>query len=157
MAIGNDRYLNSFKEMYVVRIKQKRIKQVLFQKLCHEKTEELGRQLQVEEESEINEEAEDQSKAIDLNRVCLCFQAFIKDDVESKLVSICEPVYSNVITSMIKRNHKRELKIISMEPKRGTTNGGTAVIILVKPIDDGKNYDFKFSNYCKGYFRRRGN
>lgn len=44
------------------------------------------------------QQAEKEAKSMNLNQVCLCFEAFQK--INGQYVSICEPILSNPINNM---------------------------------------------------------
>jgi hypothetical protein len=80
-------------------------------------------------------EVDDEMASIDLNRACLCFQAFVVNEFDGTFVAICEPVYSTPIRNSLKRSVGTDLMINSVVPSMSSAYGGTEAVILCETID----------------------
>lgn len=72
--------------MGIIHTAKKFIKDELYKKMRREKEFEEGRTLSDHESSLILRDAEKQSKEMNLNQVCLCFQAYMRDDMSSSWI-----------------------------------------------------------------------
>lgn len=85
--------------------------------------------------NEIEKKATEYSKDMNLNQVCLCFEAFIWN--ESQWLKICEPVFSNTINNM-KSSQVGELKICRMSKCQSPATGGEEIFLFVEKVSRGK-------------------
>lgn len=85
--------------MGIIHTAKKYIADELYRKL---KAQELswGVELSYRQETQLKERAERESKSMNLNQVCLCFEALAENPNGAGLVPICEPVYSRCINNM---------------------------------------------------------
>lgn len=102
-------------------------------KICAERLWEFGRELTNAEMTSISRDAEKQSKEMNLNQVCLCFQAFIRNEADNKWVKLCEPVFSNVINNM-KSALTGELRITRMSTYASPIEGKQEVFMFVEKV-----------------------
>lgn len=96
-------------------------------------------QLQVDKLSEaelndIEKKAVEYSKEMNLNQVCLCFEAFIWND--SQWLPVAQPVFSNTINNM-KSSQVGELKICRMSKCQSPATGGEEVFLFVEKVSRG--------------------
>ncbi|KAJ8984884.1 hypothetical protein NQ317_002724 [Molorchus minor] len=84
--------------------------------------------------------AENESKSINLNIVCLRFDAYIKRD--SILHPICEPIFSHPINNL-KSALTGELKIVRIDRVVGPATGNTEIFIFVERVTK-KNIRIRF-------------
>lgn len=98
---------------------------------------EYNRQLTSEEHREIYNFAKSLSKNMNLNQVCLCFRAYIKNEVDNTWTSICDPVYSDPINNL-KSALVGELKICRMSTFTSPCNGGQEVFLFVEKVCKSK-------------------
>lgn len=123
----------SFDGLGIIHTAKKHIKEELFKKILAEQEFAKNREMTTAEKLEIKKSTETQFKEMNLNQVCLCFQAFIKDEVENVWVTICLPVYSNVINNM-KSALTGELRITRMSAFAGPASGGQEVFMFVEKV-----------------------
>ncbi|KAJ9583105.1 hypothetical protein L9F63_022548, partial [Diploptera punctata] len=83
----------------------------------------------------IRAEAEAEAKKMNLNSVCLCFEAFTRE--HGVLQPICNPIFSSAINNM------RELKICRIDKHVSSCAGNEEVFILVEKVGK-KNIKIKF-------------
>lgn len=119
--------------MGIIHTAKKNIKEELFRKMRQERDFESKRPLTPNEITAIQREAEKQSKEMNLNQVCLCFKAFLKNEVENTMERICEPVYSSVINNM-KSALTGELRITRMSKYTSPVTGGEEIFIFVEKV-----------------------
>nr|WCL52345.1 relish [Gryllodes sigillatus] len=93
------------------------------------------------QESKLRQDAEDESRKMNLNSVSLCFEAFYRD-ANNCLQQICDPVFSKPINNM-KSALTGELKICRIDKHVSTCMGGEEVFILVEKVGK-KNIKIKF-------------
>jgi Rel/ankyrin family protein len=93
-------YKAVFQGMGIIHTAKKFIAEELLKKMKKEKETELNRELTLREEAQLQKEANEQAKSMNLNQVCLKFQAFIVDPRSGHWREVCEPVYSNAINNM---------------------------------------------------------
>lgn len=96
--------------------------------------------LTTKDEIKIRSEAEAEAKKMNLNSVCLCFEAFVREN--GVLKPICEPVYSSPINNM-KSALTGELKICRIDKHVSSCLGNEEVFILVEKVGK-KNIKIKF-------------
>lgn len=87
--------------MGIIHTAKKYITDELFRKLKAQE-QSRGMELSYRQESQIKDRADRESKSMNLNQVCLCFEAFVESPGGAGLVPICEPVYSRCINNMSK-------------------------------------------------------
>lgn len=113
----------------------------LFKKIRDEKSFEANRELTSPELTAIERDAEKLSKEMNLNQVCLCFQAFIKNEEANNCwVKICEPIYSNVVNNM-KSALTGELRIVRMSTCTSPADGGQEIFMFVEKVCKSKAVD----------------
>ncbi|CAH1114209.1 unnamed protein product [Psylliodes chrysocephalus] len=98
------------------------------------------RELSTKEQVEIKGLAESESKSINLNIVCLRFDAFIKDN--GILYPICDPIYSHGINNL-KSALTGDLKIVRLDHVVSPAKGKKEVFILVERVTK-KNIKIRF-------------
>jgi nuclear factor NF-kappa-B p105 subunit len=118
--------------MGIIHTKKPKIKEELIRKLSEEKYFENG-SISNAEMAKIEEKAENQSKEMNLNQVCLCFQAYIHSENEGRWVKICEPVYTNVINNM-KSALVGELRICRMSSYTSPAAGKQEIFMFVEKV-----------------------
>lgn len=130
-----------FQGMGIIHTAKKHIVEELIVKKEREKKFELGRQLTTREISQIKLNAEKEAKAMNLNQVCLGFQAFgIQND--GSWVKICEPVFSKPINNM-KSALTGELKISRMSASTSSAAGHEDLFLFVEKVGK-KNIKVRF-------------
>ena len=122
--------------MGIIHTKKPKIKDELIRKLSEEKLFEIG-SVSPSDLSKIEEKAENQSKEMNLNQVCLCFQAFIHNEMEGRWIKICESVYSNVINNM-KSALVGELRICRMSSYTSPAAGKQEIFMFVEKVCKSK-------------------
>lgn len=127
----------SFDGLGIIHTAKKQIKAELFRKIRAEREFEKSDVLTQAELDTIKREIETQSKEMNLNQVCLCFQAFIRDDARNVWVKICDPVYSTVINNM-KSALTGELRITRMSTFTSPASGGQEVFMFVEKVCKSK-------------------
>lgn len=126
----------SFQGMGIIHTKKPKIKEELVRKITAERKFENG-SVSPGELARIEEKAESQSKEMNLNQVCLCFQAYIQNPMEDKWVKICEPVYSNVVNNM-KSALVGELRISRMSSYVSPASGNQEIFMFVEKVCKSK-------------------
>lgn len=119
--------------MGIIHTAKKNIKEELFRKMREELDIEVKRNLTPNEIAAFQRDAEKQSKEMNLNQVCLCFQAFVKNEVDNSMVKICEPIYSRVINNM-KSALTGELRITRMSKDWSSVAGGEEIFMFVEKV-----------------------
>jgi len=119
--------------MGIIHTAKRNIKEELFEKIKAEREFEANRRLSVDEIAEIKRDAATYSKSMNLNEVCLCFRAYIRNDIDNTWIRICEPVYSNIIKNM-KSALTGELRICRMSTMTSTVAGGQEVFMFVEKV-----------------------
>ena len=111
-------FTSVFQGMGIIHTAKKFIVEELFKKMKKEKETELNHYLSLREEHQLQKESAEQSKSMNLNQVCLKFEAFKVDNDTGHWQSICEPVYSNPINNMSEYIFYREAgpKILRKSP-----------------------------------------
>lgn len=82
----------------------------------------------------LRREALEEAKSMNLNQVCLCFQAFAS--VNGNWQEICDPVYSQTINN-IKSALTGELKICRVSTTVSPVSGSQEVYLLVEKVNKG--------------------
>lgn len=80
----------------------------------------------------IRRKASEQAKEMNLNQVCLCFQALARDE-RGFWMRICDPVFSNTINN-VKSALVGELKICRMSTFTSSCTGGQEVFLFVEKV-----------------------
>lgn len=95
--------------------------------------------------------AEKESKCINLNIVCLRFEAFeVRDNI---YYPIGLPIYSNAINNL-KSALTGDLKIVRMDHCTSPSNGGREIFILVEKVTKSKLAENIFIFLLFFYFRK---
>jgi nuclear factor NF-kappa-B p105 subunit len=141
-----DGFVYTFHSMGIIHTAKKNLIPELVKKKTHLKKEEIARlegkrrELTQKEEVEIKGLAEAESKSINLNVVCLRFDAFYKSN--GVLLPICPPVYSHTINNL-KSALTGELKIVRMDHCTSPAKGGREIFMLVERVTK-KNIKVRF-------------
>lgn len=128
-----------YQGMGIIHTAKKYINEELIKKRILEKQVELGRGLSTREESKIKLLADQEARTMNLNQVCLCFQAYRVEN--NKWIKLCE-TFSNPINNM-KSALTGELKISRLSTICSSASGGDDLIILVEKVGK-KNIKVKF-------------
>ncbi|XP_055606243.1 LOW QUALITY PROTEIN: nuclear factor NF-kappa-B p110 subunit [Uranotaenia lowii] len=126
-------YVAMFQGMGIIHTAKKNIAEELCKKIKKHRSVELNRDLTLREEHQMHKEAGEMAKSMNLNQVCLCFQAFQVDPVSGHWTQLCEPVYSNAINNM-KSALTGELKICRLSATAGSVDGGEEVFMFVEKV-----------------------
>lgn len=94
-------YVSSSTGMGIIHTAKKYIADELYRKLKAQE-QSRGVELSYRQEMQLKEKAERESKSMNLNQVCLCFQAMVENPNGTGLYPICEPVYSRCINNLSK-------------------------------------------------------
>lgn len=94
------KYVAMFQGMGIIHTAKKNIAEELSKKMKKQRAVEMNRELSLREEYQLQKEAAEMAKTMNLNQVCLCFQAFQVDAATGLWTQLCEPVYSNPINNM---------------------------------------------------------
>ncbi|KAG5891588.1 hypothetical protein JTB14_022253 [Gonioctena quinquepunctata] len=147
LVIGQeDGYRAVFHGMGIIHTAKKNIVQELMRKKIQLKKEFIARsegksrELTTKEVVEIKGLAESESKSINLNIVCLRFDAFIKQN--GVLFPLCDPIYSHGINNL-KSALTGDLKIVRLDHCVSPAKGGKEVFILVERVTK-KNIKIRF-------------
>ncbi|XP_076250136.1 nuclear factor NF-kappa-B family member relish isoform X2 [Rhynchophorus ferrugineus] len=139
-------FVATFHSMGIIHTARKNIVGELIRKKTQLKTEQIAReemrsrQLTMAESMEIKRLAEDESKSINLNIVCLRFDAFyVKDGI---LRPLCDPIYSHGINNL-KCALTGDLKIVRMDHCTSPAKGGKEIFLLVERVTK-KNIKIRF-------------
>lgn len=148
MVVGEEEgYVAAFHSMGIIHTAKKNIVSELVKKKTELKKEQVARvenkirELTKREEMEIKQDAENESKCINLNIVRLKFEAFIK--LNGILHPICEPVLSHGINNL-KSALTGELKIVRMDHCTSPAKGNREIFILVERVTK-KNVKIRFT------------
>lgn len=128
-----------YQGMGIIHTAKKYINEELIKKRILEKQVEYGRGLSTREESKIKLLADQEARTMNLNQVCLCFQAYRVEN--NKWIKLCE-TFSNPINNM-KSALTGELKICRLSSAVSSAAGGEDLIILVEKVGK-KNIKVKF-------------
>ncbi|XP_065086479.1 nuclear factor NF-kappa-B p105 subunit isoform X2 [Ochlerotatus camptorhynchus] len=126
-------YVAMFQGMGIIHTAKKNIAEQLSKKMKKQKAVEVSRELTLREEQQLQKEAIEMAKTMNLNQVCLCFQAFQVDPNTGQWTRLCEPVYSNPINNM-KSALTGELKICRLSTTAGNVDGGEEVFMFVEKV-----------------------
>ncbi|KAK9739227.1 Ankyrin repeats (3 copies) [Popillia japonica] len=139
-------YEASFHSMGIIHTAKKHIVGELKRKKTLLKLEEVARQdkikrnLSIKEEVEIGTTADEECKSINLNIVCLRFDAFRREN--DILYPICKPIYSHAINNL-KSALTGELKIVRMDHSSSPAKGNREIFMLVEKVTK-KNIKIRF-------------
>ncbi|XP_074038892.1 nuclear factor NF-kappa-B family member relish isoform X2 [Leptinotarsa decemlineata] len=147
LVIGpEDGYRAVFHGMGIIHTAKKNIVSELTRKKVQLKQESIARiegkmrELTTKELVEIKGLAESESKSINLNIVCLRFDAFVKQN--GVLFPICEPIYSHGINNL-KSALTGDLKIVRLDFCVSPAKGNKEIFILVERVTK-KNIKIRF-------------
>ncbi|KAF5293198.1 hypothetical protein FQA39_LY13666 [Lamprigera yunnana] len=139
-------YIANFHSMGIIHTAKKFIIPELIRKNTRLKKEEIARAdgelrpLTKKEDIDIRSLAEKESKCINLNVVCLRFDAY--KVYNSVYYPLCEPVYTHAINNL-KSALTGDLKIVRMDHCSSSCRGGREVFILVEKVTK-KNIKVRF-------------
>ncbi|CAH0554865.1 unnamed protein product [Brassicogethes aeneus] len=139
-------YVASFHSMGIIHTAKKNIVSELMKKKTNLKKEAIARNegvkrdLNKKEVHDIKQEAESECKSINLNIVCLRFDAF--EDIEGVLYPICKPIFTHGINNL-KSALTGELKIVRMDHCTSPAKGNREIFILVERVTK-KNVRIRF-------------
>ncbi|CAG9859358.1 unnamed protein product [Phyllotreta striolata] len=138
LSIGpEDNYRAVFQGMGIIHTAKKNLVSELTRKKIQLKKEQVARteckmrELSTKELVEIKGLAESESKSINLNIVCLRFDAFIKEN--GILFPICDPIYSHGINNL-KSALTGDLKIVRLDHVVSPASGNKEIFILVERV-----------------------
>ncbi|XP_062542582.1 nuclear factor NF-kappa-B p110 subunit isoform X2 [Armigeres subalbatus] len=126
-------YVAMFQGMGIIHTAKKNIAEELSKKMKKQRAVEMNRELSIREEYQMQKEAAEMAKTMNLNQVCLCFQAYQVDATTGLWTQLCEPVYSNAINNM-KSALTGELKICRLSATVGNVDGGEEVFMFVEKV-----------------------
>ncbi|KAF2880445.1 hypothetical protein ILUMI_25723 [Ignelater luminosus] len=139
-------YVATFHSMGIIHTAKKYIVSELEKKNKKLKLEDVARNERVcrplskKEEQEIRSTAEKESKSINLNIVCLRFEAF--KVINNIYFPLCPPIYSSSINNL-KSALTGDLKIVRMDHFTSPSRGGKEIFILVEKVTK-KNIKVRF-------------
>ncbi|KAK5650289.1 hypothetical protein RI129_001318 [Pyrocoelia pectoralis] len=139
-------YIANFHSMGIIHTARKYIVAELIRKMTILKREEIARtehqfrSLTKKEELEVKALAEKESKCINLNVVCLRFDAY--RIVNNIYYPICPPIYSPAINNL-KSALTGDLRIVRMDHCTSPCRGGREIFILVEKVTK-KNIKVRF-------------
>ncbi|XP_030761906.1 nuclear factor NF-kappa-B p110 subunit isoform X2 [Sitophilus oryzae] len=139
-------FVATFHSMGIIHTARKNIVNELVRKKTKLQEELIGRMYQqrrglnMQEITEIKRLAEQESKSINLNIVCLRFDAFIVRDGIYR--PICEPIFSHGINNL-KCALTGDLKIVRMDHCTSQVRGGKEIFLLVERVTK-KNIKIRF-------------
>ena len=94
---------------------------------------------------------------MNLNQVCLCFQAYYRNEADNRWEKICEPVYSNTINNM-KSALTGELRITRMSSMASLAAGGEEIYLFVEKVCKSMKlqliYNLKYKLIQLNYYRQ---
>ncbi|KAF2880441.1 hypothetical protein ILUMI_25719 [Ignelater luminosus] len=133
----NSGFVAKFPNMGIIHTAKRNILPELESKIKKLKSDEIARNeglirsLSRREEQEVRGIMGEANKSIDLNIVCLQFEAF---EVKNKIYyPLCDPVYSSPISNL-KSALTGELKIVRMDLVAGPVEGQQEIFILVEKV-----------------------
>ncbi|XP_037036644.1 nuclear factor NF-kappa-B p110 subunit isoform X3 [Bradysia coprophila] len=133
-------YTAVFVGMGIIHTAKRFIVEELHEKLVRRTTFEKGREITERENQQLLTRAENEAKNMNLNKVCLCFEAFYL--IDDNWVSICEPALSNPINNM-KSALTGELKITRLSTNISEANGNEDIFLFVEKVGK-KNIKVRF-------------
>ncbi|XP_053673368.1 nuclear factor NF-kappa-B p105 subunit-like [Anopheles nili] len=132
-ASGGGGYVATFQGMGIIHTAKKFIGEELYKKLRKHRLCELNREPTEREEQQMQKEAAVMARSMNLNQVCLCFQAYRVEPATGRWLPLCEPVYSNAINNM-KSALTGELKICRLSTAISGVEGGEEVFMFVEKV-----------------------
>ncbi|GJQ72717.1 Rel [Trypoxylus dichotomus] len=142
----DNNYEASFHSMGIIHTAKKHIVGELKRKKALLKHEEIARlekskrPLTTKEDVDIVGSADEECKSINLNIVCLRFDAFKREN--GILYPICKPIYSHAINNL-KSALTGELKIVRMDHSSSPAKGNREIFMLVEKVTK-KNIKIRF-------------
>ncbi|KFB51034.1 AGAP006747-PA-like protein [Anopheles sinensis] len=130
---GGGGYVATFQGMGIIHTAKKFIGPELYKKLRKHRLTRDNREPTEREEKQMQDEAAQMARTMNLNQVCLCFQAFEVDPATSQWKPLTEPVYSNAINNM-KSALTGELKICRLSTTFSSVDGGEEVFMFVEKV-----------------------
>lgn len=124
--------------MGIIHTAKRHIKEELCKKIRAEREFDENRQLSTAELTAIHRDAEKQAKEMNLNQVCLCFQAYVRHEADNSWVKICDPIYSKTVNNM-KSALTGELRITRMSTYTSLVTGGQEVFMFVEKVCKSKS------------------
>lgn len=119
--------------MGIIHTTKTNIGDALFKKICSEIQRDENRPLEQREIDSIRNDAKKQAKEMNLNQVCLCFKAYIHNEMKNSWHQVGAPVYSKVIKNM-KSAGTGELRITRMSVCTSKVSGGQEVFMFVEKV-----------------------
>lgn len=127
-------YIVRFENMSIIHTAKKDVTKELFQKKVQKMKFDLNvDELSVKQIKCLTDQTNREAKHMNLNQVCLCFEAFEVDKKGGQFKRICEPVYSSYINNL-KSALTGELKICRMSICTGSVEGNDDLILLVEKV-----------------------
>ncbi|KAF4522869.1 hypothetical protein B566_EDAN012804 [Ephemera danica] len=125
-----------FMSIGILQTARKNLVDVLVEKIMDRTKENQGRAARVSKKlkSDIVQRVQKETKSINLNGVCLCFEAFTKDD-KGAIQLLCNPVFSDPVYNM-KSAQTNELKICRMDRFYGSCKGDNIKIRFFETDDE---------------------
>lgn len=133
-------YSAVFQGMGIIHTAKKFIVDELYEKLRDRQAFLQNRPSTELEEAKLRIQAENESKSMNLNQVCLCFEAY--QLINDRYESICEPVLSNPINNM-KSALTGELKITRLSIAVSDAAGNNDLFLFVEKVGK-KNIKVRF-------------
>ncbi|XP_022237843.1 nuclear factor NF-kappa-B p105 subunit-like [Limulus polyphemus] len=135
MELGEDG-TTSFVNLWILLIGKKEVPDILYQRKVESQLRLSGStDLTDAEKVKLHEEAEQEAKDMDLNRVRICFEAFSKNPTVSDIsYPICQPKFSNNIANQ-KCPDVGELKIVRISKCSGVCTGNEEVFLLCEKVN----------------------
>uniref|UniRef100_A0A182LVB2 RHD domain-containing protein n=2 Tax=Anopheles culicifacies TaxID=139723 RepID=A0A182LVB2_9DIPT len=130
---GGGNYVATFQGMGIIHTAKKFIADELYKKLRKHRLCDLNREPTEREEQQMQKDAAAMARTMNLNQVCLCFQAYRVEPGTGRWVPLCEPVYSNPINNM-KSALTGELKICRLSTTVSGVDGGEEVFMFVEKV-----------------------
>ncbi|XP_058166663.1 nuclear factor NF-kappa-B p110 subunit [Anopheles ziemanni] len=130
---GGGGYVATFQGMGIIHTAKKFIAPELYKKLRKHRLTRDNREPTEREEKQMQDDAAQMARTMNLNQVCLCFQAFEVDPATSQWKPLTEPVYSNAINNM-KSALTGELKICRLSTTFSSVDGGEEVFMFVEKV-----------------------
>lgn len=123
-----------FQGMGIIHTAKKDIPSELLPKMIKMREYETQMHLNQFEKSQLKQEATEEAKNMNLNQVCLCFQAFAYEN--GIWQELCDAVYSQTINN-IKSALTGELKICRVNTTVSPASGDQEVYLLVEKVNKG--------------------
>lgn len=133
-------YSNRCEGLGIIRTARKFIKDELLVKKQNELEFQTGRPVTRQELVAIQKECTEEAKTMNLNQVCLKYQALAINPQNGRWEEICKPIYSSTINDL-KSAKTGLLKICRMSKDVSFASGGDEVFLFVEKV-------------CKGVFEK---